>query len=198
MHLDSIGFGVRSWPTVRYLLRCVSSTANLPNRDTEGDTVTIPALIGKDLYTKYDWNFTTASQPSLDNGKRAFNSGRAVGGSSILNGLVWTRGAACDYDAWAALGNPGWGWKDLLPYFKKVSCVKPPTVPRLHANRCPRAKPLPVILILITARPTRRAVFQSAQRTVPRDLFRWHTRTTSTSSQVRMSISSISEEPNKK
>jgi choline dehydrogenase len=91
------------------------------DRDTEGETVTIPALIGRDLWTKYDWNFSTTAQTSLNNGKRAINSGRAVGGSSILNGLVWTRGSASDYDAWEVLGNPGWGWKDLLPYFMRVS-----------------------------------------------------------------------------
>jgi len=44
-----------------------------------------------------------------------------VGGGSILNGIVMTRGARADYDAWQALGNPGWGWQDMLPYFKKAS-----------------------------------------------------------------------------
>lgn len=81
----------------------------------------IPAFVGQDLGTKYDWNYSTTEQTFLDNGKRVFNSGRAVGGSSILNGMVWTRGAEFDYDAWEALGNPGWGWKDLLPYFMMVS-----------------------------------------------------------------------------
>ncbi|OIW28820.1 alcohol oxidase [Coniochaeta ligniaria NRRL 30616] len=87
--------------------------------DTDGEIVTIPALIGQDLWTNYDWNFSTTAQSFLDKGKRPFNSGRVVGGSSILNGLVWTRGAKSDYDAWEALGNPDWGWKDLLPYFDK-------------------------------------------------------------------------------
>jgi choline dehydrogenase-like flavoprotein len=43
-----------------------------------------------------------------------------VGGGSILNGIVTTRGARAHYDAWEALGNPGWGWQGMLPYFKKV------------------------------------------------------------------------------
>jgi choline dehydrogenase-like flavoprotein len=98
--------------------------ANNSNRDTDGETVTIPALIGEDLWTKYDWNFSTTAQTFLDKGKRAFNSGCVVGGSSILNGFVWTRGAKPDYDAWEALGNPGWGWKDLLPYFERVSHIQ--------------------------------------------------------------------------
>lgn len=45
--------------------------------------------------------------------------GRGVGGGSLINGMCWTRGGIADFDAWEALGNPGWGWNDLLPYFKK-------------------------------------------------------------------------------
>ncbi|GAW25110.1 putative GMC oxidoreductase [Rosellinia necatrix] len=62
---------------------------------------------------------TTTPQEFLDNRTRSFPQGRVVGGSSIINGLCWTRGAAADYDAWRDLGNPGWGWIDLLPYFLK-------------------------------------------------------------------------------
>lgn len=46
--------------------------------------------------------------------------GKGVGGGSLINGMCWTRGGSADYDAWVALGNPGWGWNDLLPYFKRV------------------------------------------------------------------------------
>lgn len=94
--------------------------ANLLFRDTEGNAVTIPGLIGDDLYTMYDWNFTTVPQDFLDNQTRPYNAGRVVGGGSILNGLVWTRGSSADYDAWETLNNPGWGWNGLLPYFMKV------------------------------------------------------------------------------
>ena len=90
------------------------------DRDDAGETVTVPALIGQDLWSKYDWNFTTTAQTFLDNGRRDFNSGRAVGGSSILNGLVWTRGAKADYDAWEALSNPGWGWEGLKSFFEQA------------------------------------------------------------------------------
>lgn len=91
------------------------------NRDTSDNIVTVPGLIGRDLSTIYDWNLTTTPQSFLDNETRPYNAGRVVGGSSVLNGMVWTRGSAADYDAWEALGNPGWGWEGLLPYFKKVS-----------------------------------------------------------------------------
>lgn len=56
----------------------------------------------------------------MDNAVRAYDMGKVLGGGSILNGMCWTRGGREDYDAWAALGNEGWGWDDLLQYFKKV------------------------------------------------------------------------------
>jgi len=77
-------------------------------------------MVGRNLWTRYDWNFSTTQQTFLDNVTRQYNAGHVVGGSSILNGLVWTRGSAADFDAWEALGNRGWGWKALLPYFMKV------------------------------------------------------------------------------
>jgi choline dehydrogenase-like flavoprotein len=43
-----------------------------------------------------------------------------VGGGTVVNGMFFARGAAADYDAWEQLGNPGWGWEGLLPYFQKV------------------------------------------------------------------------------
>lgn len=50
--------------------------------------------------------------------------GKVLGGGSILNAMCWNRGGQDDYDAWEALGNPGWNWEGMLPYFKKVGdCV---------------------------------------------------------------------------
>lgn len=49
-----------------------------------------------------------------------FLQGKVLGGGSILNAMCWNRGGADDYDAWEALGNPGWGWGGILPYFIKV------------------------------------------------------------------------------
>src|SRR5690606_25942593 len=46
--------------------------------------------------------------------------GRVLGGCSAINGMIYMRGQAADYDGWAAAGNPGWGWSDLLPLFKRV------------------------------------------------------------------------------
>ena len=68
---------------------------------------------------KYNWMYTTAPEPAL-NGRTSFwPRGKVLGGSSSLNAMVYVRGQPGDYDDWAAAGNTGWGWKDVLPYFKK-------------------------------------------------------------------------------
>jgi choline dehydrogenase-like flavoprotein len=94
--------------------------ANTVCRDPSSDIVTVPGLIGHGFPPAYNWNFTTTPQEFLDNNTRDYGQGHVVGGGSILNGIVTTRGARADYDAWEALRNPGWGWQDMLPYFKKV------------------------------------------------------------------------------
>ncbi|KAH6632595.1 hypothetical protein F5144DRAFT_513114 [Chaetomium tenue] len=94
------------------------AVANRLSEDSN-DIVTVPGLIGHGFPPAYNWNFTTAPQEFLDNNTRDYGQGHVVGGGSILNGIVTTRGARADYDAWEALGNPGWGWQDMLRYFKK-------------------------------------------------------------------------------
>ena len=56
-----------------------------------------------------------------------YSLGAVVGGSSAVNGMVFDRGSKADYDAWEELGNPGWGWEGLLPYFKKSVDFTPPS-----------------------------------------------------------------------
>jgi choline dehydrogenase len=68
---------------------------------------------------KYNWMYTTEPEPAL-NGRTSFwPRGKVLGGSSSLNAMVYVRGQPGDYDDWAAAGNIGWSWKDVLPYFKK-------------------------------------------------------------------------------
>ncbi|KAI3317442.1 GMC oxidoreductase [Xylariaceae sp. AK1471] len=87
--------------------------------DDRAEDITVPGNIGEENPSRYEWTMTTTPQQFLDNSTRTFSQGRVVGGSTIMNGMCWTRGAAADYDAWENLGNPGWGWTDLLPYFLK-------------------------------------------------------------------------------
>jgi choline dehydrogenase-like flavoprotein len=67
-----------------------------------------------------NWAFETVPQPGL-NGRRGYQPrGMVLGGSSSINAMIYMRGQPEDYDAWAAAGNPGWGWSDVLPWFKRA------------------------------------------------------------------------------
>jgi choline dehydrogenase len=88
--------------------------------DQYEEHIQVPQFIGDDIGSMYDWNVTTTPQTQLDGATRPLPLGKAVGGGSIINGMVWNRGNQDDYNAWQALGNDGWAWDDLLPYFKKV------------------------------------------------------------------------------
>jgi len=69
-----------------------------------------------------NWAFATVPQRGLG-GRRGYQPrGRALGGSSAINAMVYTRGHPADYDHWAALGNAGWSFADVLPYFKNSEC----------------------------------------------------------------------------
>lgn len=70
--------------------------------------------------TRSDWSFTTTPQSELFDRKIPYPRGRVIGGSSILNYMVYVRGNAGDYDQWAQMGNTGWSYQDVLPYFKKA------------------------------------------------------------------------------
>jgi choline dehydrogenase-like flavoprotein len=67
-----------------------------------------------------NWAFATVPQPGL-NGRRGYQPrGKVLGGSSSINAMIYARGHQSDYDGWAAEGNAGWGWADVLPYFKRA------------------------------------------------------------------------------
>ena len=66
------------------------------------------------------WGYGTVPQPGL-NGRRGYQPrGKVLGGSSSINAMIYARGHASDYDNWAAQGNPGWSFADVLPYFKRA------------------------------------------------------------------------------
>jgi len=66
-----------------------------------------------------DWGFRTVAEKGLNGRSLAYPRGKVMGGCSSINGMIYMRGQAADYDHWRQLGNPGWGWDDVLPLFKK-------------------------------------------------------------------------------
>ena len=68
---------------------------------------------------KVNWLFDTEPEPNLANREIPIPRGKVLGGSSSINGMLYVRGQARDYDIWAQLGNRGWSYTDVLPYFKR-------------------------------------------------------------------------------
>ncbi len=66
-----------------------------------------------------DWCFSTEPEPGLNGRSLAYPRGKVLGGCSSINGMIYMRGQARDYDVWRQMGNAGWGWDDVLPYFRK-------------------------------------------------------------------------------
>jgi choline dehydrogenase len=84
-----------------------------------------------------DWGFKTAAEPGLNGRSLAYPRGKVLGGCSSINGMIYMRGQARDYDTWRQLGNSGWGWGDVLPYFKRHEdqwALEPDAFEDLHAR----------------------------------------------------------------
>ena len=69
---------------------------------------------------KVDWCYETQPDPGLNGRKISWPRGKVLGGSSSINGLLYVRGQPEDYDRWRQMNNPGWGWDDVLPLFKRA------------------------------------------------------------------------------
>ncbi|XP_060803797.1 glucose dehydrogenase [FAD, quinone]-like [Amyelois transitella] len=108
--------------------------------DKENFIMDIPMMANYLQFTTANWNYKT--KPShkyctgLQNKQCNWPRGKVVGGSSVLNYMIYTRGAKLDYDAWEAMGNEGWGWEDVLPYFKKIENFNIPKLntPKTHGQ----------------------------------------------------------------
>ncbi|HYV87935.1 MAG TPA: GMC family oxidoreductase N-terminal domain-containing protein, partial [Candidatus Polarisedimenticolia bacterium] len=82
--------------------------------------ITVPIGYGKTFYdARYNWKYLTEPDPGTANRVSYWPRGKVLGGSSSINAMVYIRGQAEDFDGWAEAGNPGWAWRDVLPYFKK-------------------------------------------------------------------------------
>jgi choline dehydrogenase-like flavoprotein len=84
-----------------------------------------------------DWCFKTAAEPGLNGRSLAYPRGKVLGGCSSINGMIYMRGQARDYDRWRQMGNAGWSWEEVLPYFKKHEdqwALEPGAFDDLHAR----------------------------------------------------------------
>lgn len=98
----------------------------------------------------YDWGFRSEPEPHLGGRSLATPRGKVIGGSSSINGMVYVRGHARDYDAWEEMGAQGWSFSDVLPYFQRMESWHGDTGDAewrgkdgpLHISRGPRKNPL--------------------------------------------------------
>ena len=115
-----------------------------------GPFIQMPAALSYPMNMKrYDWGFHTEPEPHLDGRVLATPRGKVVGGSSSINGMVYVRGHARDFDHWADQGAAGWAYADVLPYFKRMEHWHGDgpsewrgTDGPLHITRGPRKNPL--------------------------------------------------------
>lgn len=105
----------------------------------ENTAMDIPILAHFLQLTEINWNYRT--QPSnkyclaMNNRRCNWPRGKVMGGSSVLNYMMYTRGNRRDYDRWAALGNEGWSYRDVLPYFRKFEGSEIPNAERDYVGR---------------------------------------------------------------
>ena len=86
-----------------------------------GPLIQMPSALSYPMNMKrYDWGFASEPEPHLNNRRLVTPRGKVIGGSSSINGMVYVRGHAKDYDTWEEMGARGWGYRHVLPYFKRM------------------------------------------------------------------------------
>ncbi len=115
-----------------------------------GPLIQMPAALSYPMnMSMYDWGFGTEPEPNLNNRKMATPRGKVIGGSSSINGMVYVRGHAKDFDHWDEVGAQGWSYADVQPYFQRAETSHGGaegegrgTDGPLHVGRGPRENPL--------------------------------------------------------
>ncbi|MEX3016042.1 choline dehydrogenase [Gymnodinialimonas hymeniacidonis] len=86
-----------------------------------GPFINMPAALSYPMGMKrYDWGYASEPEPHMGGRRMAVPRGKVIGGSSSINGMIYVRGHARDFDTWAEMGADGWGYADVLPYFKRA------------------------------------------------------------------------------
>lgn len=108
--------------------------------EPDGFWIPIPAGFSKLLVNeKFNWRFWSEPEAATGNRRIAIPRGKGLGGSTLINGMIYVRGQRQDYDGWAQDGCTGWGFDDVLPYFKKIESFDGPVHPERGT-----AGPLPI------------------------------------------------------
>ncbi|WP_282119080.1 choline dehydrogenase [Ruegeria atlantica] len=118
-----------------------------------GPFIQMPAALSYPMnMPMYDWGYKSEPEPHLNNRELACPRGKVIGGSSSINGMVYVRGHARDFDTWAEMGADGWSYADVLPYYKRMETWHDGghggdptwrgTNGPLHVSRGPRENPL--------------------------------------------------------
>ncbi|MFN3823653.1 MAG: choline dehydrogenase [Pseudorhodobacter sp.] len=114
-----------------------------------GPFIQMPAALSYPMNMRiYDWGLSSEPEPHLGNRRLATPRGRVIGGSSSINGMVYVRGHARDFDHWSEQGAQGWAYADVLPYFRRMESAHGAqseyrgTSGPLHITRGPRSNPL--------------------------------------------------------
>ena len=91
----------------------------------EKEEIHVPAMFPHLFKSEFDWDYYTEPQPELGDRELYWPRGKTLGGSSSLNAMIYIRGHPYDYDTWAELGNEGWGYDEMLTYFKRAEHFEP-------------------------------------------------------------------------
>jgi choline dehydrogenase len=91
----------------------------------EKEEIHVPAMFPHLFKSEVDWDYHTEPQPELHDRELYWPRGKTMGGSSSLNAMIYIRGVPHDYDTWAERGNEGWGYEDMLEYFKRAEGFEP-------------------------------------------------------------------------
>jgi choline dehydrogenase-like flavoprotein len=127
--------------------------------------IKIPAAFAKQFRTKLDWDHSTGPEPHLDGRELYVPRGKSLGGSSSMNAMMYVRGRPLDYDGWREAGAEGWGWDDVLPYYRRMEDYEAAGDPAAHG----RGGPVHVV-DQVEPRPLTARFLEAAERTgIPRN-----------------------------
>ncbi len=118
-----VGGGSAGCVVARRLLDNTAATVlvlEAGSADTDSASIINPVQWFQNLDSSLDYRYVNEPSPLTNNRVIGAARGKVLGGSGSINALVWSRGNRADYDAWAAAGNPGWGYEAVLPLFKKI------------------------------------------------------------------------------